>query len=225
MDKLVKSLTHLAARHVRYKTLPEHYYAVGDTLVSTLGKALGNKCDAETKDAWVHVYSLMCKVMIPVTFEDAKATGHVSKDDTNWQKYMPSFCVNEPKLDEVRVKRIRDSWDLIRSGQAEGIKEEIKRFGEVDETPEDPIDPALAAFGRLFYGSMFSKYPEVRPLFPQDMKTQAKKLTRTLDQTVATAEKALKAQLQPAESKPQLKMTIPADLNGSTGEQKINTFA
>ena len=69
LDAVVAQLKQLAARHHRYGTRPEHYDPVGECLVAAIAEALGNDLNAATVDAWLHLYSTICKVMIPITHE------------------------------------------------------------------------------------------------------------------------------------------------------------
>ena len=64
LDELVPILTSLGTKHVGYGVVPEHYAIVGEALIATLGDALGDAFDAETKAAWVAVYGIVQKTMI-----------------------------------------------------------------------------------------------------------------------------------------------------------------
>ena len=64
LDELVPILTDLGTKHVGYGVVPEHYAIVGEALIATLGDALGDAFDAETKAAWVAVYGIVQKTMI-----------------------------------------------------------------------------------------------------------------------------------------------------------------
>ena len=64
LDELVPILTSLGTKHVGYGVVPEHYAVVGEALIATLGDALGDAFDAETKAAWVAVYGIVQKTMI-----------------------------------------------------------------------------------------------------------------------------------------------------------------
>lgn len=66
-------LQKLATRHHRYGTRPEHYGPVGECLVAAITEVLADDLDSATGDAWVHLYSIICKVMIPVTYTMCKA--------------------------------------------------------------------------------------------------------------------------------------------------------
>ena len=56
LDELVPILTSLARSTSAAGVMPEHYAIVGEALIATLGDALGDAFDAETKAAWVAVY-------------------------------------------------------------------------------------------------------------------------------------------------------------------------
>mmetsp|Transcript_8300 Transcript_8300/g.37078 ORF Transcript_8300/g.37078 Transcript_8300/m.37078 type:complete len:182 (-) Transcript_8300:137-682(-) len=67
VDGLVVTLQNLARRHHAYGVRPEHYGAVGLALVGTLQTALGEKFDDQVQTSWVHLYSTIVSVMLPVT--------------------------------------------------------------------------------------------------------------------------------------------------------------
>eukprot|EP00189_Rhodosorus_marinus_P010075 CAMPEP_0184741346 /NCGR_PEP_ID=MMETSP0315-20130426/4360_1 /TAXON_ID=101924 /ORGANISM="Rhodosorus marinus, Strain UTEX LB 2760" /LENGTH=182 /DNA_ID=CAMNT_0027211553 /DNA_START=130 /DNA_END=678 /DNA_ORIENTATION=- len=67
VDGLVATLQALARRHHRYGARPEHYGAVGLALVRALQTALGDRFDGEVRTSWVHLYSTIVSVMLPVT--------------------------------------------------------------------------------------------------------------------------------------------------------------
>jgi hemoglobin-like flavoprotein len=73
--QLIPILVDLAARHVSYTVKAEHYGTVGLGLVTTLERTLGSHCDAQTKAAWVELWSLICTVMIPAHVQQAQAMG------------------------------------------------------------------------------------------------------------------------------------------------------
>ena len=53
MDDLVAALTGLGAKHAPYDVKEEHFPVVGEALLDTLAKALGNDFTPEVKEAWV----------------------------------------------------------------------------------------------------------------------------------------------------------------------------
>lgn len=65
---VVEQLERLAARHHKYGTKPEHYGPVGECLVAAITEAFADDFDASTAEAWIHLYSIICTVMIPVTY-------------------------------------------------------------------------------------------------------------------------------------------------------------
>jgi hemoglobin-like flavoprotein len=73
--QLLPILVDLAARHVSYNVKAEHYGTVGLALVTTLERTLRNRIDAQTKAAWIELWSLICTVMIPAHVQQAQAMG------------------------------------------------------------------------------------------------------------------------------------------------------
>jgi nitric oxide dioxygenase len=73
--QLIPILVDLAERHVAYNVKAEYYGTVGLALVTTLERTLGNRVDAQTKAAWIELWSLICTVMIPAHVQHAQAMG------------------------------------------------------------------------------------------------------------------------------------------------------
>jgi hemoglobin-like flavoprotein len=63
-DVLVPAAQRLAERHVEYGAKPAHYAVVGEALIDTLAKGLGNDFTPETREAWLAAYGLLSSVMI-----------------------------------------------------------------------------------------------------------------------------------------------------------------
>jgi hemoglobin-like flavoprotein len=75
MDNLVGVLKDLGARHfsLGLNLKEAHYHLVGQALLDTLDKTLGDDFTAEVKDAWVGVYALITEKMMEgaAQFEEA----------------------------------------------------------------------------------------------------------------------------------------------------------
>jgi hemoglobin-like flavoprotein len=63
LDTLVPHLTALGARHAGYGVKDEHYKIVGEALIWTLQRGLGNAFTREVERAWVRVYLLLAAAM------------------------------------------------------------------------------------------------------------------------------------------------------------------
>lgn len=63
-EKIIPVLEQMAVRHVSYGVEEEHYATVGNALISTLEKGLGDLFTQEAKEAWVSVYDLVSGVMV-----------------------------------------------------------------------------------------------------------------------------------------------------------------
>ena len=62
-EELIPKVEALGALHKGYGVLDKYYPIVGDVLISRLEKHLGNHLDAETKKAWVAVYTFLADIM------------------------------------------------------------------------------------------------------------------------------------------------------------------
>lgn len=63
----------LAVKHVSYGVKPEHYVPVGDALMWTLEKGLGEAFTPETRQAWLAAYGALSAAMIKEAYGKAVA--------------------------------------------------------------------------------------------------------------------------------------------------------
>ncbi len=63
-NEIVSDVIALGIRHKGYKVKPEHFPIVGEALLWTLGKGLGDRWNEETKLAWATTYNTLAKTMI-----------------------------------------------------------------------------------------------------------------------------------------------------------------
>lgn len=63
LEKLVPVVRQLGARHVGYGVKEEHYATVGEALLWTLEKGLGDEFTPEVREAWATAYELLADVM------------------------------------------------------------------------------------------------------------------------------------------------------------------
>ena len=70
LDTLIDEIKMLAKRHDKYGAKREHYQVVGECLIWTLNRGLGEHWNKETEEAWVAAYTLLSGAMIDSqTFE------------------------------------------------------------------------------------------------------------------------------------------------------------
>jgi hemoglobin-like flavoprotein len=69
VETIVPTVQELGKRHVGYGVKDEHYDVVGDALIYTLGKGLGDEFTPDVEEAWVETFRLVAGVM-----KDAAAT-------------------------------------------------------------------------------------------------------------------------------------------------------
>ncbi len=74
LNALVPAVRDLGAHHAGYGVQDEHYDTVGEALLWTLDKGLGEDFTPETKEAWVVVYGVLAGTM-----KDAAKTAPVAK--------------------------------------------------------------------------------------------------------------------------------------------------
>lgn len=64
IESLLPTVRDLGARHAGYGATPEHFDIVGEALLWTLEKGLGETFTEEVKEAWTETYCLLSSVMI-----------------------------------------------------------------------------------------------------------------------------------------------------------------
>ena len=64
LEDILDEVAKLAKRHVSYGVKPDHYRIVGDALLWTLEKGLGEKWNEEVKEAWTICYQVLSSAMI-----------------------------------------------------------------------------------------------------------------------------------------------------------------
>ena len=71
LGALSDDIKNMAARHSTYGVKPDHYRLVGNTLLWTLEKGLGNAWNEKIKEAWRACYEMIAAMMITVGREQA----------------------------------------------------------------------------------------------------------------------------------------------------------
>jgi len=64
MNDVIADVKALGKRHKNYRVKTEHYSLVGQALLWTLEKGLGDQWNEETKNAWKAVYTILSDTMI-----------------------------------------------------------------------------------------------------------------------------------------------------------------
>jgi hemoglobin-like flavoprotein len=68
LDELTKEIEAMAERHAGYGVKPDHYRIVGDALLWTLEKGLGNDWNPAVKAAWTEAYTVLADTMINASY-------------------------------------------------------------------------------------------------------------------------------------------------------------
>jgi hemoglobin-like flavoprotein len=68
LDAIVPVAKTLAIKHVDYGVKAEHYTVVGQALVWTLEKGLGNAFTNDVRSAWIEAYNLLSGVMTEAAY-------------------------------------------------------------------------------------------------------------------------------------------------------------
>ncbi len=62
-EKIIEPVKALAKKHVDYGVEPAHYAYVGNALLRTLKKGLGEQFTPELRQAWIEAYSALAAIM------------------------------------------------------------------------------------------------------------------------------------------------------------------
>ena len=62
-ENILKPAQDLAIKHVAYGVKPEHYTYVGNALLRTLKKGLGEQYTPQVRDAWVEAFRTLARIM------------------------------------------------------------------------------------------------------------------------------------------------------------------
>ena len=62
-QRMMEPMKALAKRHVGYGVEPSHYTYVGNALIRTLQKGLGDRFTPELQQAWVEAYTMIANIM------------------------------------------------------------------------------------------------------------------------------------------------------------------
>lgn len=90
LDKIVPVAQQLAVKHIDYGVKAEHYAPVGEALIYTLDKGLGDDFTPELKAAWLEAYTILSGVMIDAAYSDKIETGAPANETTPakpWWKF------------------------------------------------------------------------------------------------------------------------------------------
>lgn len=63
VETILPTIQELAKKHVGYGVKDEHYDTVGEALIYTLDKGLGEEFTPDVKDAWLETYGLVAGAM------------------------------------------------------------------------------------------------------------------------------------------------------------------
>lgn len=72
-EKILEPVKKLAVKHVDYGVAPEHYTYVGNALLRTLAKGLGDEFTPDLRQAWIEAYRLLANVMKDAAYGEAAA--------------------------------------------------------------------------------------------------------------------------------------------------------
>ncbi|MEM1368336.1 MAG: globin family protein [Cyanobacteria bacterium P01_H01_bin.15] len=154
-DALGEPLRGLGARHVKYGALPEHYPLVGNALLTTFEQFLGEAWTAETKTAWADAYGIITEIMLDGADYD--------EDTVKLDAAQPDAPA-EPDATEI----------------APMPSEEVDPVTLIEESFAQ-VAPKADEFAESFYETLFTNYPDAKPLFETtDFAAQRKKLVASL---------------------------------------------
>jgi nitric oxide dioxygenase len=72
-EKIIGAAQKLAVKHLDYGVEPVHYTYVGNALLRTLKKGLGDQFTPELRDAWVEAFRTLATVMKQAAYGNSAA--------------------------------------------------------------------------------------------------------------------------------------------------------
>ncbi|WP_443333800.1 globin domain-containing protein [Streptomyces sp. CB02923] len=97
-DYLTEYLSHLGRGHRKYGTLPEHYPAVGECLLTALARYAPGTWHPEAEAAWVRAYTTISQIMIDAAAENEAVA------PAWWQAEVVSHELRTPDIAVVTVR-------------------------------------------------------------------------------------------------------------------------
>lgn len=73
-EAIIPAAQQLAVRHIDYGVRAEDYAPVGEALIYTLEKGLGDAFTEDVRDAWLATYAIVSNVMIDAAYGRQRAT-------------------------------------------------------------------------------------------------------------------------------------------------------
>jgi len=143
VDTLAKALTTLGEKHQQYGAEPEHYTAVANTLIDVMQEFAGDLWTQEIQQAWQHALSVVAKVMLDAYSEEIAP-------QPEQQKHVEPPQVGQP------------------TPEAPAAQTPTHPLGLDVETLENSFNllaPQAEAMVAKFYEELFSRHPDVKPLF------------------------------------------------------------
>lgn len=144
VDALAKTLTTLGAKHQQYGAKPEHYTVVANTLIDVMQEFAGELWTQDIQQAWQHALSVVAKVMLDAYPDEviapqteAQVSVEPPQSEQPTQAAAPAQTPAHPL--GLDVATLENSFTLLA--------------------------PQAEAMIAKFYEELFSRYPDVKPLF------------------------------------------------------------
>ncbi|GAB2575193.1 FAD-binding oxidoreductase [Streptomyces capparidis] len=95
---LTQYLSNLGRGHRKYGTVPEHYPAVGEALITALARYAGETWTEEVEAAWVRAYTTISQIMIDAAADDEL------RSPPWWQAEIVSHELRTPDIAVITVR-------------------------------------------------------------------------------------------------------------------------
>ncbi|KAL3944653.1 MAG: hypothetical protein SGBAC_001260 [Bacillariaceae sp.] len=131
VKKLISVLKDLGGKHAQFNFTNVHYDLVGESLLYTLEKALGDAFTPKVKQSWVGVYNLIAQQMM-VGAAEAKADSHLTLDQKAEKKAAEAAVSASYLLTEAAANE-----DEAIAEQNRLIAEQKKKYEQTGITEEE----------------------------------------------------------------------------------------
>jgi chemotaxis signal transduction protein/hemoglobin-like flavoprotein len=122
LESIVPHVQDLGVRHVGYGAEPAHYAVVGETLLWTLEKGLGDEWNDELKNAWATAYGVLSSTMIDAA--NAKITADADSESKHAEKTAVQTMTAEPAVKKTKKRTKRTEPEAKKRSVAVGSKSE-----------------------------------------------------------------------------------------------------
>ena len=144
--RMEEQIAWLGFRHIKYGAQAQHVRVMGDVLIETMSRAVGEDWTSDMAEAWMELWLKCCELMMQI-IHDAKQHGHVVQD--SWKQVRDK--TTEVKFGSTLRKLLLAGTEWVAS-LSHGIMEEGSDLATAGQ-PENNLDMSAQYDGGIKVGS------------------------------------------------------------------------